>query len=217
MVYFIIAVVAMVLGIYLVKRAKHKSMFPILPKKYNFGKRRDTLRKVLELLEQRQASTLVETGIARDGLKKTKGDGASTILFGIWAKKHGAKLHSVDIDAEAVDIANQAITDQGLQEAVFTYVSDSIAFLQNFEQQVDFLYLDSYDYDKRDPAVQKASQEHHLREFKAIEIKLGAKSVVLIDDCDLPGGGKGKSVIAYMLSTGWEIIMQEYQVILQRA
>jgi hypothetical protein len=32
----------------------------------------------------------------------------------------------------------------------------------------------------------------------------------------LPGGGKGKLVIEYMLERNWEIVMQEYQVILQK-
>ena len=204
------------LAFYLVRKLKHKSMYPTLPKKYNFGKRRGTLRRVLELLEQRQAKTLVETGIARNGLEKSKGDGASTILFGVWAKNHDAKLYSIDIDSAAVEIANKEIVERGLEVAVSTHVSDSIIYLENFQQPVDFLYLDSYDYDKRDLAVQKASQEHHLKEFKAVESRLHDQSVVLIDDCDLPGGGKGKTVIKYMLGTGWKIEMQQYQVILHR-
>lgn len=201
----------------LIKLRKHKSLYPLLPKKYNFGKRRDTLKKVLEMMELRQARVLLETGIARDGLRRTKGDGASTILFGQWAKLHNAKLYSVDIDAQAVAVANREIKQMGLDEHVFTQVSDSIEYLSRFTQPVDLLYLDSYDYDKRDQVIQKASQEHHLKEFKAIENQLGDQTVVLIDDCNLPGGGKGKSVIVHMLANGWEVVMQDYQVILQKA
>ena len=29
--------------------------------------------------------------------------------------------------------------------------------------------------------------------------------MVLIDDCDLPGGGKGKTVIEYMTRKGWQV------------
>ena len=60
------------------------------------------------------------------------------------------------------------------------------------------MYLDSYDYSK-DREVQIKSQQHHLEEFKAIEDRLHNKTIVLIDDCDLPNGGKGKMVVEYML------------------
>lgn len=202
--------------IFSIKLSKWKSMYPLLPKKYNFGKRRDTLKKVLEMLEDRKVKILLETGISRDGLRNTKGDGASTILFGIWAKQHQAKLYSVDIDPQAVSVANTEIAAMKLTDHVSTFISDSVEFLTHFEQQVGFLYLDSYDYDKRDKAVQEMSQLHHLKEFKAIESRLMDNCVVLIDDCNLPGGGKGKAVIEYMLGRDWKIAMQEYQVILYK-
>jgi len=52
--------------------------------------------------------------------------------------------------------------------------------------------------------VQIASQEHHLKEIKVIEEKLHGKSLILIDDCDKPGGGKGKLVISYLKERGWK-------------
>ncbi|GJM27534.1 MAG: hypothetical protein DHS20C17_01690 [Cyclobacteriaceae bacterium] len=211
------AILIIIAGILAIKISKRKSMYPLLPKRYNFGKRRDTLKKVLEMLDAREAKVLLETGISREGLKNTKGDGASTILFGIWAKQHQAKLYSVDIDPKAVSVANKQIDAMDLTDYVFTHVSDSVAYLKLFDQQVGFLYLDSYDYDKRDKSIQKMSQLHHLNEFKAIESRLKDNCVVLIDDCNLPGGGKGKTVIEYMLKRNWEIVMQEYQVILQKS
>ena len=92
-----------------------------------------------------------------------------------------------------------------------------MAYLQAFEPTIDLLYLDSYDYDKRDPEVIKASQEHHLNEVKAAESNLHDKSVILIDDCNLPGGGKGRLVIDYLLERGWQVVMSKYQVVLTRA
>ena len=77
------------------------------------------------------------------------------------------------------------------------------------------MYLDSYDYNN-DPEVQLKSQTHHLNEFKAIENQLHDKSIVLIDDCDLPNGGKGKLVVEYMLKNGWEIFIKAYQILLIR-
>ena len=88
------------------------------------------------------------------------------------------------------------------------------ATLLNCFSNIDFLYLDSYDYSKTDLEIQRKSQEHHLQEFKIIEDRLHKNTIVLIDDCGLPGGGKGKTVIAYMLQKGWEIIINKYQVLL---
>jgi predicted O-methyltransferase YrrM len=199
------------------KALRYQSLYPFLPRKYNFGKRRDTLRATLALLQARGATMLVETGTARLGLAKTKGDGASTIVFGLWAKQHGAHLHSVDIDPTAIAQARAAVAAQGLSDAVSFAAQDSVAFLSGLQTPVDFLYLDSYDYDPRDQAVQKASQEHHLQEFLAIESRLHEDSIVLIDDCAQPGGGKGKLVIEHMLKQGWRIVMDRYQVLLARA
>ena len=75
--------------------------------------------------------------------------------------------------------------------------------------------MDSYDYDK-DLEVQRLSQEHHLKEFKAIEDRLHENTIVLIDDCRLPNGGKGKTAIAYMLKNDWKILIDAYQVLLVR-
>ena len=211
-----VALLLVLVGAILRKLVRYKSLYPFLPRRYNFGKRRDTLRATLQLLDARQAKVLVETGTARLGLAKTKGDGASTIVFGLWAKQHGAHLHSVDIDPQAIAQARQAVADQGLKSAVTFAAADSVAFLSEFREPVDFLYLDSYDYDPRDSAVQAASQAHHLAEFLAIEARLHETSVVLIDDCAQPGGGKGKLVIDHMLRCGWRILSDSYQVLLAR-
>lgn len=195
---------------------RHRSLFPFMPFRYDFGKRRGTFRRVLRLLDESDAKILVETGTARDGLEEVRSNGASTILFGTWAARNGATLHSVDILPAAIERARTAVKAQGLEDAVRLHVSDSIEFLRSFPERVDFLYLDSYDYHKTDPEIQRASQEHHLAEFRAIEHRLHSKTVVLIDDCRLPNGGKGKRVIEYMKSQGWSVLMEAYQVLLIR-
>ena len=206
-----------ILGLVGKKLIRYKTLYPFLPRKYNFAKRRGTLRRTLELLDQRRGNTLVETGVARHGLRATRSDGASTIVFGLWAGRNNARLHSVDIDPDAVETAREELRDQQLEDCVSLYVSDSVQFLEKFDEAVDFLYLDSFDYDVRDPDQQRQSQEHHLKEFRAIENRLHDNSIVLIDDCRRPGGGKGKLVIAYMLERGWKVAMNEFQVLLLRS
>lgn len=191
-----------------------KSLHPLLPKNYNFGKRRNTFRRTLKLLDDRNARILVETGTARNGLKNTKSDGASTIVFGSWAAQNNACLYSVDHDLEAIAMAKKEILRLEFEDYVEFINADSLPFLANFEQKIDFLYMDSFDYDKRDKAQQRLSQEHHLKEFQAVQGKLHPQSLVLIDDCKLSGGGKGKLAIEYMTDKGWEIKINSYQCLL---
>lgn len=200
----------------LVRLGKHKSLYPFLPLRYNFGKRRDSFRKTLELLSLRQARLMVETGTARLGFKGAKSNGASTLIFATWASANKALLHTVDISADSIRNAKTEVNSQGLSEYVTWHQQDSLGFLAEFEEPVDFLYLDSFDYHKQDTEIQRASQQHHLAEFKAIESRLHPESLVLIDDCALPNGGKGKLVIRYMLERNWEILLNDYQVLLAK-
>lgn len=213
-----IALTILVLGIagfFVGKWIKHKSLYPFMPFKYDFRKRRNTFLKVMELMKKTKAKTIIETGTSREGLRGAKSNGAATIVFGKWAKENNAFVHSVDISEESVNNAQEEVDRQHLQEFVQIYHSDSLVFLKDFDQMVDVLYLDSYDY-SNDPEAQKKSQQHHLEEFQRIEDQLHDNSIVLIDDCDLPNGGKGKLVIEYMLGRGWKILMESYQVLLVR-
>lgn len=202
-----------ILGFFIGKFIKHKSLYPFMPFRYNFKRRRNTFKKTLELLSQTKAQTIIETGTSREGLKGAKSNGAATLVFGKWARENNAELHSVDISQKSVDVAQQWVEKCNLTENVQVHLSDSVAFLEKFDNKVDLLYLDSFDYTP-DRAMQIASQEHHLKEFIAIQDKLHKDTIVLIDDCKLPGGGKGKMVIKYMQEQGWKILIESYQVLL---
>ena len=212
----LLVAVAAYIGYRLYRRSRWKTLAPLLPARFNFGKRRDTFRRALDLLEARGGRFILETGVAREGLAKSKSDGASTIVFAAWAQQHHARVVSVDIDPASISAAQAAVAQLGLGEFVEFVTSDAVAYLAQCDRAVDLLYLDSFDYDRNDPAVQQASQAHHLAEFKAIEARLHANSIVLIDDCRIRGGGKGKLVIAYMLERGWRVELSRYQMLLVR-
>ena len=110
----------------------------------------------------------------------------------------------------------KTIDEMNLSSHIELNTSDSIKYLKSFPRKVDFLYLDSYDYNRNNPEKIKSSQNHHLEEIKAIEKKLHKNSIILIDDCKLPGGGKGKKAIKYLQSNGWKILMNKYQVLLTK-
>nr|WP_298999516.1 class I SAM-dependent methyltransferase [uncultured Allomuricauda sp.] len=212
---FLKLLIAGICAFFIGKFIKHKSLYPFMSFRYDFRKRRDTFRKSMSLMKEFGAKTILETGTSREGLRGAKSNGAATIVFGKWAKKNGGFVHSVDISEESVNNAQREVDRQNLQDYVKIHLNDSLVFLKEFEEPVDFLYLDSYDYSS-DVKTQKESQEHHLEEFKRIESRLHEKSIVLIDDCDLPNGGKGKLVIEYMLQNGWRVLIESYQVLLVR-
>ncbi len=176
---------------------------------YHGDKRESTFRLCFELLEQRGAKTLVETGTARNGVKNCRGDGCSTILFADWAKHHNAALFSVDISPEAIKHSRKAV--KPVNRHVHFAIQDSISFLRDFDRRIDFLYLDSYDFDADNPSL---SQLHHLYEIQAAYPHLHEQSVIMIDDCALPNGGKGKLAIEFLKAHGWEILKEDYQTIL---
>jgi hypothetical protein len=62
----------------------------------------------LDVLHQRNAKMLVETGTARCGDQQFEGDGGSTIIFGNWAAQNQSVLYSVDISSASLENANMA-------------------------------------------------------------------------------------------------------------
>lgn len=170
-----------------------------------------TFKYALKLMHRRHVKTIVETGTSRNGECNCSGDGCSTPIWGEWAKNNKAHVYSVDIDSQA--ILNSSLACKPYKEYVRFITSDSVEFLNKFDKSIDFLYLDSYDFDSSNP---EPSQEHHLKEIVAAYPHLHEKSIVMIDDCRLSFGGKGKLVIQYLLDRGWKMVLSEYQVILVR-
>jgi len=172
-------------------------------------KRFSSFALIEQLVVQRAPKIWVETGTARYGRANCTGDGCSTMIFADFLRRYPGELYSVDIDSDALMRAKKAV--RFAKDRVHFIPSDSIAFLKEFSYPIDLLYLDSYDFNQANP---EPSQYHHLKEIKAAQDKLHKNSIVMIDDCDLPHGGKGKLVIQYLIERGWKVIHNGYQVIL---
>ena len=170
------------------------------------GKRAHTFRGALE--EARPCPNIIETGVQRTA-HGWVGDGCSTRVLAHFVEQFGGRLWGVDNDIDSINAARTAIRDK---PATLVH-SDSVEFLEGFTERIDLLYLDSYDYDSHKPGP---SQEHHLREAQAAIKHLAPDAVVLIDDCDLPGGGKGGLVIPYLESHGFHFLSEAYQVLMRR-
>lgn len=172
-----------------------------------------TFHEVLTMLNARDIKVIVETGTERwqEPQYCFDGDGGATIIFGHWAHENGAKMYSVDIDPTHVRFAKA--NTESYRDCLSIILSDSVAYLKEFDQPIDFLYLDSYDYNENNPGP---PQQHCLNEVLAAEDKLTENAIVMIDDCNIPGGGKGKRAIEYLLSRGWSLHRNFHHVILVR-
>ena len=190
--------------------------------------RANTFATVFERLDQiERPVVIVETGCARKP-GNWSGDGSSTILFDQYARTHpGSKVHSVDIDPRATETCRSLVG-----ECVSIHTGDSVKFLQSFadsrsndSEQLDLVYLDSFDFDRNNPLP---SAMHHLLELVAIAPALHSETMVVVDDAFLTleatitGGrltilqdpridGKARFVAEYAAKVGAELLFKDYQ------
>jgi len=107
-------------------------------------------------------------------------------------------------------------------ENIEYFVMSSEEFLSNGDGQIDFLYMDTGDVTPIEPTAQL-----HLRESKILVEKnlISENGLILIDDVkniqsksqDPSDYGKAKYSIPYLQENGFEVIMDEYQVLLRRS
>ena len=139
------------------------------------------------------AKVYVETGCYRG----IAGDGMSTLILGMVAKETGGRVLSFDIYEGAVSKARELAA--GLPVEVECV--DSVDGIRKMAGPIDMLYLDSYDYEEKDPGP---CQAHQLLEAAAALPKMAARGVILLDDCSLPGGGKARLADILIRAMGWQ-------------
>jgi predicted O-methyltransferase YrrM len=174
------------------------------------GIRYRTVFLALLLALSRGARTIAETGTARHP-GNWRFDGQSTVVFGAFAQRYGGTVWTCDVAPSHVAVARELTAR--FAPHVEHAVADSVDFLRRFPGPIDLLYLDALDFDVDAPA---AAQAHALREAEAALHALHEDSLVLIDDCSLPEGGKGRRAIPFLLDRGWRVVRTGYQVLLAR-
>lgn len=178
----------------------------------NLSGRTETMEKALELMldKKRTPGILVETGCVR--MKNDVGAGQSTLIFGDFCKTYNHHLFTVDISPEALYVC-QDVTKEF--EVFITYVeNDSIAFLKDFNQTIDLLYLDSKDcpeYDSPTSTNLIQSQIHQLLELEAAWDKLSEDPIILLDDNKFTNGGKTRLSKVWLMEHGLTEIMSGKQ------
>ncbi len=137
-----------------------------------------TIREVARLFARTAPRVLVETGCQSTLLLHDHG--MSTTIFGAFAERYDAILHTVDIDTDKIRLCRDLTKEYA---AFIRYtIGDSIAFLSSFDATIDFLYLDSYDFDVH---CREQSRLHQLGEIEAAWGRLRAGSIVLLDDANV--------------------------------
>jgi hypothetical protein len=135
----------------------------------------------------------VETGCYRG----IQGDGMSTVILGMLAQVNGGHAWSVDIYQGAVDKAVEITMNM----PVSVTCADSVDFLRQYVTPIDVLYLDSYDYEEANP---EPCQWHQLLEAAAAMPRMAPQSIILLDDCALPHGGKAAKADVLIRAFGWQ-------------
>ena len=159
--------------------------------------------------KKRNLKNFVETGVARGKVKFlffTKinwKDGMSTMIFSDYVKFMNGKLTSCDIEKRNIENAKKFV-DKKNRDFVNFVVDDSLNFLRNYNQEIDFLYLDSLD------GQFKEASEHQLKEITIAIKNLHKNSLVLLDD----KGSKTNLSIDYMLKNNFKIINETKEQVL---
>jgi hypothetical protein len=154
-----------------------------------------------ELARLNRPVQIVETGCARL-VGNWSGDGQSTLVWSWIADQLGGSVTSYDITPESCRVARQLAPTANIIQ------SDSVAGLAAYPtpEEIDFLYLDSMDYDG-DP-----SAEHHLAELGAVWDKLRPGAIIAVDDNRGGGDGKHKFILRRLSSSGIEPLIHGYVV-----
>lgn len=156
---------------------------------------------------QHKARCIIETGTYRG----IGADGESTLFLATLARDLGADFYSVDISQNAVKKSIEHLSTNGLKGDVSCV--DSVALLSCFNSPIDVLYLDSYDFSPDNPTP---AQIHQLAELGGAYGKLTSEAVILLDDCNIEGGGKGLLTDRFLLERQWKLIYDGYQKVFTR-
>ena len=129
----------------------------------------------------------------------------------LWREVGGnRRLYSVDISKENIATAAKLTRQCNTDQFVSFNVCDSVKFLAACSLNVDLLYLDSYDYAPEEPIL-TSCQRHQLAELEATVDKLSDRAIVLLDDNNLPFGGKTKLAKERLAGIGWFCLLDWQQ------
>jgi len=193
----------------------------ITPSKPNpIRDRSKSFLKVFEELEKKEEKDflIVETGCMRSpsGQFSFGDDGSSTYMWDKFVNYYDGKVLSVDIDPVSVSNCDNVTSDK-----TQVFCSDSVRFLWDIpaEIKIDFLYLDSFDFEPEEPFP---SQIHHMKELCAVLKNIHSDSIIVVDDNlneeqfadinKISKGGKAGFIKDFMSNVDAELLFDAYQI-----
>ena len=131
-------------------------------------------------------------------------DGHSTFM---WCFFTSCEIYTVDLNPYCKTIIEENC--KKYLDRVHSNTCDAIDFLKRFDKKVDLLYLDAWDVDS-DPHY----AENHLKAYVTIKHNLNNVHLILIDDTDIDGLGKGKVLIPELIQEGYHKLIEGRQTLL---
>ncbi len=152
------------------------------------------------LLAKQEPVHIAETGSARE-VENWGGDGQSTQVWNWIIARTGGSIVSFDINPKAVAYAKSVAPLADVQ------CIDSVQGLRMIPhpEQLDFLYLDSFDLT---PGIE--SPTHHLAELASIYPRLRSGCLIAVDDCKSEAHGKHRFVRDWLLGLGVRPLLESY-------
>lgn len=197
-----------------------------------------TFKIALNVFLQNKGKIIVETGTTK--FSDDWGAGNSTYMLADFAQHYNIEFYSVDIISGENRLKTEAAIHTNNGKVRFIE-SDSIKFLNEFGDKIDFLYLDSFDYPDHAIAMKYGSeyndgwkkaysapyrefldkhesillpcQNHCFYELLAAYPKLSIGCPILIDDSILPGGGKSRLAKEWLAKNGNKCLLDAYQTL----
>ena len=199
-----------------------------------FGRRKNTFEEsynhVLSSMKEKDEYTIVELGSSRsfvtgglEGCLSTNikywnpnepklwdwGAGIFTKVFLENLKEVNHKLYTIDPNSDAIAIVKVICNNYENVSIIQDY---STNFINNFNDKIDFLYMDHME-------TSEEAAKQHLEDAKIIIEKdlMNKNGIILIDDIGSNiVDGKGKYSIPFLLENGYEIVIHEYQVLMKK-
>lgn len=176
--------------------------------------------KILDSDLNIKGKTLIEIGTTREGLH---GQDSSSVFYKI-SKEYGIGFTTVDMDPENTKKIKDRFPD------INAICSKGEDFLQNFAGEINYLYLDAFDFyhnnhsSKRLESYQKnldttindkSCHKMHLDCAKNCIEKMSAGGVIVFDDCfgEKFETGKGVTAIPFLIDNGFKVIMRNPQAV----
>lgn len=182
---------------------------------------------------------IVETGCTRE--PEDWGGGMSTLIFGDYCHRWGGHVTTVDNEPKHLTRCKEITQEFAhcisyIESDSVKYLENvptpaDLLYLDSFDYPYGKL-LDIYGGKRDLDAAVKAlaeipedeivnrywfiiqdSQEHCLREIQAAARSgtLGERTVLLIDDNSIPGGGKARLAKQWLAENGWTLVLDAYQ------